>query len=41
MKLTTTTYRGKVAENCHIANAVAVNSKGEILFSAGENNFMG
>ncbi|MCF7886165.1 MAG: asparaginase [Candidatus Marinimicrobia bacterium] len=39
MKLTTTKYRGKVAENCHVANAVAVNSKGEVLFSAGEENF--
>lgn len=39
MKLITTKYRGKVAENCHIANAVAVNSKDEVLFSAGEENF--
>jgi L-asparaginase II len=39
MKLITTKYRGKVAENCHVANAVAVDSNDEILFSSGEENY--
>lgn len=39
MKLITTKYRGKVAENCHVANAVAVDASGDVIFSAGEENF--
>ena len=39
MKIVTTKYRGKIAETCHIANAVAVNQKGDVLFSAGEENY--